>query len=51
MDNQSQLKTISREQRKSKSTLTITFMTGQLKIYPYGICTVNKENQSAIQYF
>jgi len=26
-------------------------MVAQLKIYPYGICTVNQENQSAIQEF
>jgi len=49
MDNQSQLKIISREQRKSKCTLTKKFRTGKLKINPYGICTMNEENQSVIQ--
>ena len=43
-----QLKIFSCEQRQSKCTLIICF-TGQLKIYPYGISTMNQENQTAIR--
>ena len=31
--------------------MTILFTVGQLKIYPYGICTMNQENQNAILKF
>jgi len=44
-NNNRQLKTFYCKQRKSKCTLTILFMMGQLKIYSYEICTLTKKTK------